>query len=92
MCDVSCNDLPIICTCNVFVGTPDMPRNVTVISETSSSVVFKADAPQQDGGRAVSEWRLTYSRDEDYTDSKQILLSHGQLESFPPHYVYVMSV
>ena len=56
-----------------------MPRNVSIVSESPSSVVFKADAPKKDGGKPITEWKLEYSREEDYGgDKMEMVFKNGR--------------
>ena len=56
-----------------------MPRNVTIVSETPNSVVFKADAPKSDGGKPVTEWKLAYGKEEDHGHNEmELVLKNGK--------------
>ena len=38
-----------------------MPRNVSVLAETPSSVTLRADPPARTGGLPITEWKVQYT-------------------------------
>jgi hypothetical protein len=47
----------------IFAVPPDIPRNVSVINETTTSVTLSAVSPIKTGGLPVTTWVVQYETD-----------------------------
>lgn len=49
--------------CAMFPVPPDIPRNVSVINETMTTVTLSAVSPLKTGGLPVTSWVVQYETD-----------------------------
>ena len=54
-----------------------MPRNVTLLKQTSTEVVLAASPPRKNGGLPISQWMIRYSETGDKSGKKLRPLFYG---------------
>ena len=59
-----------------------MPENVTILSETPTSVTFKADSPTEHGGMPVTTWMLKYHEADSEEEYNTETYEEGRFFSF----------